>query len=392
MDPICIPLSIQVVIDDVGWWTGQDSSRENGPFRTGIERNHHPLDYEAIVELGKQLHMRPQAAFILCEWDRTDRLKALPDATHLGERWNNPWKSSSLLKEAATIVRNESRFIELVLHGIGHEFWGTGVMDRAEWHDKAGKMRPTESVLKHLQVFAALLKENNLGDFPESFVPTAFNHHFGHATAEFSSILIQSGIKYMSTPFQVMHKSKQPESELFGIDGSLITVNRGKDLCDWNMIAPDVSGVIKGPICGMHWPNLLHPNPERNGEVVRRWSELLEPYQHRFDTMLAANTAEGFSQLIYRWGVHLQADSSGCLMDFSKLTAYKLPGLLDYFTIKVNKNVRIVSSSAEIALFEDRQKSTADYKTIIVRRQTNAKSAFIHWTAVDPGNNSNRGE
>lgn len=74
-------------------------------------------------------------------------------------------------------------------------------------------------------------------------------------------------------------------------------------------------------------------------------------------------------------------------MDFSKLSAHELPGLLDYFTIKVKRNVRIVSSSAEIALLEDTQKSTADYKIIIVRRQANTKSAFIHWTAVDLGNN-----
>jgi hypothetical protein len=380
MDAICIPLSIQIVIDDVGWWTGKNSSKENGPFRTGIERNHQPLDYEAIAELGKQLGMRPQAAFIISEWDQTDCLKTIPDATHMGKQWSNPWKSSSFLEEAAAIVRNESCYIELVLHGIGHEYWGTGVLDRAEWHDKNGNMRPRENVLEHLRTFAALLKENNLGPFPESFVPTAFHHRFGNTEDGFSEILNQFGVKYMSTPFQVMHKSKQPESEFFGIDGSLITVNRGKDLCKWDMIDPVVSGEIDGPICGMHWPNLLHLNPERNGEVVRRWVELLEPYQQRFDTMLAKNTAEGFSQLVYRWGVSLQPNSSGCLLDFSKLLGYRLPGLLDYFTIKVKKNVHIVSSSNEIALFENMQQSTLDYRTIVVRTKNRVKSAFINWT------------
>jgi hypothetical protein len=53
--------------------------------------------------------------------DQTDFLKSLPDATHMGEQWSNQWKPSPLLKEAAKIIRNENRFIELVLHGIGHE-------------------------------------------------------------------------------------------------------------------------------------------------------------------------------------------------------------------------------------------------------------------------------
>ncbi|NIK78712.1 hypothetical protein FHS15_003858 [Paenibacillus castaneae] len=381
MNRISIPLAVQIVIDDVGWWTGKSSINENGPWRSDIDRDHHPMDYEAIAELGKQLGMRPQASFILSEWDQTDRLKMLPDSTHMGERWSNPWKSSPLLKEAAAIIRNENRFIEVGLHGIGHEYWGNGgVLERAEWHDKVGNMRPRESVLGHLRAFAAILEENDLGPFPESFVATAHQHHYGAGEAGLAFILEQFGVKYHSLPFEGMPMTKQPESELFGFDGPLIAVNRGKDLYQWNVLDPDVSGKINGPICGMHWPNLLHPNPELNGEVVSRWVKFLEPYQWRFDTMLAANTAEGFSQLVYRWGVTLQSKPTGCLLDFSRLSGYKLPGLLNYFTIKVKKNVRILSSSAEITLFENTLQSTSDYVTVVVRRQSNAKSAFIHWT------------
>ncbi|MBO7748352.1 hypothetical protein I8J29_29620 [Paenibacillus sp. MWE-103] len=377
MNSISIPLSIQIVIDDVGWWTGKDGSKENGPFRTGIARDHHPADYEAIAELGKRLGMRPQAAFIISEWDRTDRLRSLPDATHRGERWSNPWKSSPLLDEAAKILRNESRHIELALHGLGHEYWGSGAMDRAEWHDGNGRMRPEGSVTGHLDAFAALLEENDLGPFPESFVPTAFYHRFGGEGGGLSGILERYGIKYMSTPFSMMHRSKRPESELFGVDGSLITVNRGDDLCGWNRIAPDPRGEIEGPVCGMHWPNVLHPDPEKNGDVVRRWVDLLEPYRQRFDTMLAANTAEGFSQLIYRWGVALREEPSGCVLDFSGLSGCRPPGLLDYFTIKVKRDKHIVSSSSEISLFENASLSTPEYRTVVVKRRGSENSALI---------------
>ena len=72
---VYIPLPIQVVIDDVGWWSGKDGEAENQPYRTGINRNHVLADYEAVVELGKSLGIRPQAATILCEWDRGNILR-----------------------------------------------------------------------------------------------------------------------------------------------------------------------------------------------------------------------------------------------------------------------------------------------------------------------------
>ncbi len=380
MELMSIPLAIQVVLDDAGWWTGTRGPGEHDPWRSGIERNHHPLDYEAIAQLGKQLGMRVQASFILSEWDLTDRLKAIPDSTHMGERWSNPWKSSPLLQEAASVIRRESSSIEVGLHGIGHEYWGNGgVLERAEWHDKTGNMRPRASVLSHLQAFAAILEENDLGPFPESFVATAHQHHFGAGEDGLASILGQFGVKYHSLPFAGMPRSREPESELFGFDGPLIAVNRGLDLHDWNEIAPNVSGEITGPVCGMHWPNLIHPDPERNGEVVGRWVKLLEPYQRKFDTMLAANTAEGFSQAVYRSMVDLREQSSGCLLDFSRLSGAQTAGLRDEFIIKVKPRVRILSSSPEIDLFENARLSTTDYRTVVVRRKNDAKTGVIHW-------------
>ena len=66
---VSIPLPIQIVIDDVGWWSGKDGHENQEPFRTGISRNHVPEDYEAIVYLGKALGIQPQAAMVMCEWD-----------------------------------------------------------------------------------------------------------------------------------------------------------------------------------------------------------------------------------------------------------------------------------------------------------------------------------
>jgi len=77
-------MPIQVVIDDVGWWSGKNGSKWQEPYRTGIDRNHTPADYQAIVSLGKALGIRPQAVMVIGEWDRKNILKDVPHSTWMG--------------------------------------------------------------------------------------------------------------------------------------------------------------------------------------------------------------------------------------------------------------------------------------------------------------------
>ncbi|MEN6302607.1 MAG: hypothetical protein ABFD96_07790, partial [Armatimonadia bacterium] len=115
-----IPLAIQVVIDDVGWWCGADGHERGEPYRSGCVRDHVPADYAAIVELGKRLGMRPQAAMIMCEWDRQNILRDVPSATWQGRDWDNSRWVGPWLDEAAHIIRAGRAHFELTIHGIGH--------------------------------------------------------------------------------------------------------------------------------------------------------------------------------------------------------------------------------------------------------------------------------
>ena len=102
-----IPLPIQVVIDDVGWWSGKDGSEYQEPYRTGINRNHVPADYQAIVELGKALGIRPQAATVLGEWDKQNILQKVPHSTWMGDRWDNSKWVGPWLEETAEIINSK---------------------------------------------------------------------------------------------------------------------------------------------------------------------------------------------------------------------------------------------------------------------------------------------
>ena len=158
-DNASIPVPIQVVIDDVGWWSGKDGSLQQEPFRTGINRHHTLADYEAIIELGRTLGIRPQAAMVLCEWDRENILRELPESTWMGKKWDNSNWIGPWLDEAADLIQNNHDHFEFTVHGLGHEYWSSGKLARAEWSTEDGTMRPVNHVNKHLDYFEKIVEQ-----------------------------------------------------------------------------------------------------------------------------------------------------------------------------------------------------------------------------------------
>ncbi|HOZ46841.1 MAG TPA: hypothetical protein PK468_09535 [Candidatus Hydrogenedentes bacterium] len=314
-----IPLPIQVVVDDVGWRSGEDGHARNEPFRTGISRDHVPADYDAIALLGKRLGIRPQAAMILCEWDRENRLRRVPTATWMGESWDNRHRDGPWIEEAAAILDMNRAHIELALHGVGHEYWQAGRMERAEWHDSGRRMRPPDQVNAHLDAFHEVLEQRGLGAFPTSFVPAAFLHAFGPSGYDESlaAILAKRGVTFISTPFNGMRNREAAAYGTLGFDAGVMTVDRGQDLLRWFDFGVEPKGEIHGPICGMHWPNLLHPDPERNTEIVDAWTRLLRPYDSRPDTLLACDSTAFRAQLVHHTCTHLDVRKNVVRADFS---------------------------------------------------------------------------
>lgn len=323
---VFIPMPVQVVIDDVGWWSGKDGSKTQEPYRTGINRNHVPEDYKAIVDLGKALNIRPQAAFIVCEWDKNNILRNLPTSTWMGEKWDNSSWVGQWLDEAAEIIRNNRKYFELTVHGIGHEYWEAGTFTRAEWTDSNGKMRPPDQVKLHLDYFEKILNQHNLGPFPESFVPAAFRHSFGPSEGRIISLaelLKEHGINYINTPFSSMYNKERVQFEHFGSDAGVMTIDRGNDEFPWLTFPANPVKDLTGPTCGLHWPNMLHPNPERNAEVVKRWINYLKPINEKKDMMLAQDSVSFQHQLIHHSLTRAQPKNNSIEIDFSE--SDKLP-------------------------------------------------------------------
>ena len=382
-----IPKPIQVVIDDVGWWSGQDGSKWQEPYRTGINRKHVPADHEAIAKLGRTLGIRPQAATILCEWDKENILRKLPTSTWLGEKWDNKKWVGPWMEEAAGIIRNNKDHYELTLHGIGHEYWTDGKFTRAEWADRSGTMRPLDQVEKHLDFFEALLQQHNLGQFPKSFVPTAFLHGFGPTgdhEQSMAAVLAKRGVEYINTPFDDMYNAEGVQYGVFGFDAGVITVDRGRDLLSWKSIGRAPQGEVRGPTCGMHWPNLLHENPERNSEIVDAWVQLLKPYNENFETMLAPNSLYFRHQLVQHVCASVEVTGKKVKLDFKDVD--KLPGLLGRkeITLKVKSPVQLSfkSNSIKIVRRSKSQQEAFHFYTLHLERIPGKKDAQIEILTV----------
>jgi hypothetical protein len=346
-----VPMPLQVVIDDVGWWSGKDGHEIGEPYRTGIDRNHTLADYEALIRLGRRLVIRPQLALILCEWDRENILRDYPTCTWMGADWDNRRWTGPHLDDAAGYLRRNSAYAELTLHGVGHEYWDSGQPSRAEWADKAGNARPADRIGAHLHAFGAIMEQNGLGEFPSSFVPAAFCYPYGEEEGSLASILAEHGIEFISTPFASMTKHQEPQSPWFGVEQGIMIVDRGREpTIPWDEIASTPS-TCAGPILGLHWANLLHPDPSDNDEVVDRWVDHLSSQNRRLDLVLAANTADCRDQLAHHALATVEVVGHEIRLDFRELRRFPhIRSLRHAFTLKVRSLKRPRFSSANAKL------------------------------------------
>jgi len=188
---VTVPMPLLVVVEDVGWWQGQDGSSINEPFRSDMGRNHCLEDYQALFLLAKRLQMRIQLSMVLCEWDRSNLLRHVPTATWMAEDWRNPYRREDILEEAADFLRTNSDHLEIGLHGVGHEFWKNKKMERSEFHDSDNIMRSPDLIRQHLDAFGDIMEENGLGPFPRAFVPPALHYSFGNGAQSFQANIRQ---------------------------------------------------------------------------------------------------------------------------------------------------------------------------------------------------------
>ncbi len=382
----CIPASFFIVVDDVGWWCGEDHRYKGGPSRSGIGRRHVPEDYAALIELGRRLDMRFQWAFVVGEWDRWNLLKDVPGSNKHWSDWDNASRLDPRIDEARDLLNAGAAHFELTMHGLVHMYWHQrDVMSYAEFYSNVGgmpdevRMNPREILKQHIETYLELIHRNGLTMPVRSFVPPCFRYIFSKGDGELSHLLAQYGILYLSTPFAGMGCREAVKPVDAGAENGIITVDRNRDFTRWYEVGPPPPEALRPGFFGLHWPNLLHPDPARNMETIDRWTAYFQRYQNRFDILPARDAPMAYTQALYRRFTAATPTSEGFSLDFTAVDAENAAAAGDgpWFHVRRGLTPRIERGTGELFPCGGGEAFTAWR----LRRENGAKTARVRLEA-----------
>lgn len=317
---VSVPMPVFLVIEDVGWWQGVDGSFRQEPYRNDLIRPHCLEDYQALAHLAKRLSMRIALGMVMCEWDRTDFLKDIPGATWMGRAWNNQKNRWRSLDRAADYLNAHDHLLEIALHGVGHEFWHNGQMERSEFHDRDGNMRSENIINRHLEAFTRLLDQNHIHGAPRLFIPPALNHSFGNHSIQ--TLLRRFGIDYVTARFSRARQFKAPRHPKLTWESGVTLLERGMAPVAWNVAASPPVWIVSQPILPLHWANLLDAQPERNIEIVDPWADMLIAKTSGPDLILAEDTAACWRQAAVYYLAEIKNENNQIVINLGALPRF----------------------------------------------------------------------
>jgi hypothetical protein len=332
---ISLPLPLFLVVEDVGWWQGEDGSARGEPFRNRFPRRHCLADYQALVRLSRRLGMRIAIAMVLGEWDTTNLLSEVTGATWMARDWDNRRNQGPWLAEAADYLRDHREDLEIALHGLCHEFWQDGSMQRSEFHDSNGRMRPRDLVVEHLAACRQIMEQHDFPSFPRLYVPPALNHSFGDDATSMQAILRTFGIDYVTTRFSRARQYRPPEHDAITWECGVVLLERGRSPVAWDQPATVPASLPDQPIVALHWSNLLHPDATRTNEIVDRWAALVRATADGFLRIPAKDVADCWTQAAYYYLTTCRSDTGGVTIELSRLPRFA--SLNGSFSLKIRQ-------------------------------------------------------
>lgn len=316
---IFLPMPVFPVIEDVGWWQGEDGSAAQQPYRNAFPRRHCLADYQALVRLADRLGIRIALGMVLCEWDRDNVLAGIKGATWMGKHWNNRKNQGPWLDETAEYLHSQRGSLELGLHALCHEFWHEGKMERSEFHDSRGNMRPREMIRSHLEAFGMILEHNGFSEFPRLFFPPALNHSFGNGKESIQALLHDYGIRHVITRFSRAKRFTPPHHEKITWEHGVGILERGLAPVPWHVSASLPHWDFSGPILPLHWGNLLHPDPGLSSDIVDGWADMLLDGATGPEYILAENYDGCWRQAALFYFGKLSIDAESIVIDLRAL-------------------------------------------------------------------------
>jgi len=322
---IIFPRPFAFGIDDFGWMTGNDHGYgdHQGPFRIGIDRKMDVDNYKSVVKVAETMRIRLMGLFILGEMDRLNVLRKYPTTNPDGENWDNSKNVSNTQIEIMNYVKQSAAHLEFGLHGILHEYWPSkNVRRRAEWYNlEDDHPWPEEIMEDRVKCFKEIMAQYGLTkeaghSFPESFVACAYGYYW-NPEGEYStgSLLGSHGVKYANTMFEEIPELNPPKEPNGGdFDHDVLALNRSIYGTMWNNYTCLPTVPIEeqeSDLVESHWTNWLAPDDARQEETSQKWIDYLTMVQQQRNRYLAKNTAQFYSQWLYKKYAILEEMSEG---------------------------------------------------------------------------------
>lgn len=322
-----IPRPFAIAIDDMGWMYGDnDGYLGTGPYRLGLKRKMSIADYQAVIDIANDVGVRLQGLFILGELDKKGLAAKIPTILPNQSHWKTvPAKDQD---EIMNFVKDHSAFLELGMHGVGHEYWESkdGAFKRAEWYNLEDKMPwPEDSIRSHIDCFEDILQQYDLDEqhghsFPESFVPCAYSYYWNAQpnANEYSlgGILSEYGVRYVNTDLTAIPECDPPIQG--GFDNGVHVMNRFNYGNLWYMLGQVPTMPIdyqNTDFVEAHWPNLLAQDNFLQERVRKEWVAFYREVNTQPNRYCSKNTAGQHSQFLYHRYTRLQINNENIIID-----------------------------------------------------------------------------
>ena len=377
-----IPLPFQTVVDDIGWFNGNDERHIGMPSRTGMPRYHVAKDYRVMNEIGKRINQKICGAFVIGEWDKNNRMTGEEHMTKFPDKWD--CRSTINMPEAERCFEEieSSDYIEIALHGLLHSFW-----DEEMGHDdQQYYIRPrsgytgTERMIpvpddyfeKCIDKFIEIYKDWGFTKELRTFISPGSAFGPIDDNRSLARILKGKGFKYWSNYWAAI---KKPCEIIEGIT----FLNKGTGLVPWN--AYDVNpalindysiaendGLVRpmGVIFGLHWPNYLKLDPEKNLEGVDAWVDFYRRQANIFGIMISRDMEFAAHQAQYARFTEVTFTENEVILDFESVDKSGAIDIGDEVYVSMANHLRPLGiMGGVISLYETQQR----FRTYKIKRQ-----------------------
>ena len=373
---IVLPVALQIVTDDIGWFYGRDTRCSEGPSRTGLPRPHVAEDYAAIDAVGKAIGMKINCPMVIGEWDKKNRLRGMPHATNDEKGWDQASKIDYAEAERCLDVINNAQNLEIAFHGLMHGYWQDGIsladqefsyprsLEYKTKYAPASWLVPVDNAYfeSHIETFFKIYDDWGFKKKIRSFTSPSCVQGGIDDNRHLTAMMKKYGMLYWANSWRAVKNLCEV------IDG-VIFVNKsgGSRSIPWDAygIDPDALAdysfdyyngdeIAERAIFSTHWPNFLHYNPKRNLDNLDAWVRYFKRQSEIFGIMISKDIAFGASQAVYRKKSKLDFCGGDLVIDLSEVDGAGALGLSDTFHVSIEKSLCPKGAEgAALSLYEE---------------------------------------